>query len=71
MHFEDALVGENDVVDVVLNFGDGLIFGVDGVDADSVENNAEFFVDGLCDTAGDLVEFGDSESIPYFDVDGA
>ena len=63
VHFEDAFVGEDDVVDVVLDFGDGFVFGVDGVNADGVEDDAEFFEDGLRDAAGDLVEFGDGEGV--------
>ena len=50
-------------MDVVLDFGNGFVFGINGVDSDGVEDNAELFVDGIGDTARNLVKFGDGKSI--------
>ncbi len=58
-------------MDVLLDFLDGFVGGVDGVNADSVEDDAVLCKDVLRDAAGDLVEFGDGEGVSDFDVDGA
>lgn len=58
-------------MDVLLDFLDGFVGGIDGIDADSVEDDAVLCEDVLGDAAGDLVEFGDGEGVSDFDVDGA
>ena len=62
---------EDNRLNVLLDFLDGLIGGVDGINADSVEDDAVLCKDVLRDAARNLVEFGDSESVSDFDVDGA
>lgn len=62
---------ENDAFDVLSDFDDVFIFGVDGINADGMEKDAVFLSDGFGDAAGDFVEVGDGEGVFYFDVDGA
>ena len=62
---------EDNGMDVLLDFLDGFVGSVDRVNTDGVKDNAETRENVLGDAAGDLVEFGDGESISDFDVDGA
>ena len=55
MHFEDTLVRKNYFANVFLDFGDGFVFGVDGVDTDGVEDDAVFFEDVFGDATRDLI----------------
>ena len=61
---------EDGLVDVVLDFGNAFVFGVDRINTYSVKDDTKFFDNGSSDASRDLVELGDGESVVYFNVDG-
>ena len=63
-------MGENDIVDVLSDFDDGFVFGVDRINTDSMEDDAVFCKDGFGDATGDFVDIGDCEGVGDFDMNG-
>ena len=49
-------MGKNNVVNILFNFDDILVFSVDGINANSVENDTKFCHDVFGDAARDFVD---------------
>lgn len=58
MHLQNSVVGEDDVMNVFFDFDDILVFGVDGVNTDGMEDNAVLCHDFFGDAARDFVDVG-------------
>lgn len=59
VHFEYAFVRKNNVTDGLLDFDDGFVLSVDGINTDSMEKNAIFGEDSLSEPTRDFVNIGD------------